>query len=217
MKTKPKPTSWRQLLKLPHDEISQRLRAEWRDLETPSVIKLAALIGKSAPMQVEPTVRGDVLVLKHTRQQKVAAGSGLSPEDFEPEETFLFLSQPIALARVTAAFGALKLKPSKAAVELFVRLGGLVFELPTRKAVFPTKSDDLYAAGDVKKWKGAAIIYTAPNGDRILLSRSGRTAWTQFETDRILPIGTFDEMLNDYRKAATRFRFFDSWWPDAFD
>lgn len=210
-------TAWRELLGLPAEAIAKRLRAEWRDLQTPSVIKLAAVMARSAPTAIAVSPLGVWLVLTHTRKQKVAPGSGLTSAEFEPERYSFWLPEPMALARVTAAFRALKLRAPKPALELFVRLGGLDFVLPSRETVFPTEHDDLYADRDVKKWKGAAIIHRAPNGDRILLHRSGRTAWTQFETDRILPIGTFDEMLNRYRQAAVRFRVFDSWRRDAGD
>jgi hypothetical protein len=217
---------WRDLLGMPADALSKRLRAEWRDLETPSVIKLAALMAKSAPMAIAVSSTGVWLLLSHTRQQKVAPGSGLTPADFAPEQYTFWLSEPMAVPSVIAAFRAVKLKAPKSAIELFSRLGELrhsppplagAFQLPAREAVFPTGLDDLYSTDAIKKWRGATIVHTAPNGDRILLSRSGRTAWTQFETDQILPIGTFDEMLNDYRQAAAHCGVFDSWSADADD
>jgi hypothetical protein len=216
--------AWRALLGLPPEAISKQLREQWRDLKTPSVIKLAALIAKAAPTAIAVSAHGVWLLMTHSRQPKVAPGSGLTPADFDIEQYTFWLSEPIALEKVAAAFRALKLRAPKSAIEFFSRLGALRdceppmagnFNLPSRDAVFPTGDDDLYTGSDVPKWKGAAIVHYAPNGDRILLNQSGRTAWTQFETDEITPIGTFDEMLNEYRAAAARCSGIDSWGSDV--
>ena len=107
-------------------------------------------------------------------------------------------------------------------IELFVSFGALRtsepplaggFELPTRDSLFPGAEDAIFHTwATTPKWKGSTVVYRAPNGDRLLIHPSGRTAWAQLERGEIVPFArSFSEALDHFRRRVEHCQFFDSW------
>jgi hypothetical protein len=211
----------REILVLPPSEIPKQLRARWRGLPA-TLTKLAKLLLKATPVRCATSGAERWLLLEHLSLPKVARGSRLHPSDFEPQRITLWLPQPIARDRVERALRAVKQKPAPDLVHFFAAFGALRiseprlaggFELPSPESVFPAAGDAIFATwATLPKWKGSTIIYRAPNGDRLLLHPSGRTAWAQLERGAIVPFTpSFSEAVEAFRSCVDHSTIFDSW------
>lgn len=192
---------WRRLLLQPAEKMQAQLQRRWSKLEHPTLRRLAKLIAKN-----EPTGIG---LVEKTTWLALSA-----------DESAFWISEPIHRGWLKSEFKKIGIAAPPILVELYGTFGWLRdqppttaghFVFPGRQNLFPLPHDDLYEPRAVEKWRGALILYCAPNGDRVLLHPSGKTAWTQFETDEIHPFGSCEQLVRAYTKACAEGRIFDSW------
>ncbi|WP_394830008.1 hypothetical protein LVJ94_26225 [Pendulispora rubella] len=133
----------------------------------------------------------------------------LRPADAEePEEgdPSLLLGEPPTRDEVEASFASAGIPTQPAMVEFFTTFGRLRdmppmhsghFTVPSARDRFDAEdSDD--DDGSRQAWDGAAIIYSAQNGDEILLNAKGEIAWAVLETGQVRTIGPFEKLLGAY-------------------
>ena len=202
----------RSLLERRQADIIPTLRAQWAGIESEPIAALATRLLDLSPAAVivDPECitrlpkngpKGDPLF-------SVAAKAWLELRH-ESGDFGLFLGEPLARDAVLAALAAAEIAPQSAIAELFATFGELRDSPPRQSGNFELPSQDHDYEVD-HDWQSARVIYTARNGDEVLVNALGDTAWGVLETREVRKLGRFEDLLRIYL-ANPMFPVLDSW------
>jgi hypothetical protein len=230
----------RVLLDGPPDAIVTALRARWARIESDAVAAFAAKVLEASPSGVlegVPDLRtvtkkgpnGEELfaIVDGSDAKEVWLELRPEPRSGDPEPgdygdgLSFFLGEPIARDEVVDSLASAAIAPLHAMVEFFTTFGELRDSAPPLAGAFalPSAEDCFDAAdhddedGSRQAWDGAAVIYSARNGDNVLVNAQSEVAWAVMETGEVRAFGRFEDLLHAYlaTRGSPDFRVFDSW------
>ena len=204
-------------------EATHRLQLRWTGLQSPLLKKL---IGLMLPVEefflciedAADDTRSSKSQLSYSIIWYTALGTSIDPKTHQPGNQDFMLAAPPEFS-VTDALAKF-VTPTPLMAEFFTHFHALRESPPGCAGSFlppntwDRVAEDRHLASyrQSKEWQTAVSIYHALNGDYVLLSKTGKTAWAQMETQRIVPLKDDFEAFIQHYVAYRRFSWpFDSW------
>ena len=140
----------------------------------------------------------------------------------------IWLPAPMSPQEVKRRLKSERLPADDASIEFLSCFNGLQFAPPGHAGNFCTVSEKLtpirktyewreLSSADQTKWKDGKVIAYGPNGDMLILSSKGRSAWLAHDSCRMHPLAeTFSSMLEKFLRCLKAGIGFDAYtWNES--